>query len=324
VSKAIKTANKVKHVETTRVHPDDIKLGRNSRMVPAANYSEVVRDRAISIFKHGQLQPAEARRLDDNTLELVYGFTRYDAVNALRGGFDATDPDTGEAFHFHKPDLTLWVKIIDVDADEAFLRSIAENVERKDTSDLQDALAQNELRTTMGWTDSKIARFYGKSNQNRVMDLEKLLRLPDDVQLKVHHGEIALSVALLTLDLTDEERNDIIARSADAGGKVSGPALKNLLRDLYAKKSETPVPAELPPETPVPAEEPKDEEPAEDKKRPVIKRTAKDLERFFEETKADATLINDNAAEILGVLVQWFKGRRTDDYLRTALNEYTS
>ncbi len=309
MSAKISTEHATKHVETRRVHPSDLKRGRNSRMIPAVNYQQTVTDRAISIAKSGQLQPCEARRLEDKTLELTYGFTRFDAVVLLRNGFTATDPDSGETATFHDPEATVWVKIVDTDADSAFLRSISENQERKDTTDLQEALAQNELRTTRGWTDTKIARFYGYSNQNRVMTLEKLLRTPASTQEAVHEGRLALSNAILGVDhgLSAEEQAKLIEES-NTDGKVSGPALKALLRGMVESKA-------------APAEEPAEEK--SEPKAPSIKRSAKDLERFFEQMKADESTLSDNGAELLGVLVQWFKGRRTDDYLRSAINEYT-
>lgn len=327
MSKGIKTEHKVKHVETTRVHPDDVKPGRNSRMIAAHNYLDVLTKLAISIAKHGQLQPAEVRRDEDKTLVMVDGQTRQDAVKVLRDGFTAIDPDTGEEVLFRDPDATLWVKIVDVDPDTAFLHSIKANQDREGTTDLQEALAQNELRTTMGWSDTKIARFYGYSNQNRVMALEKLLRLPNDVQQAVHDGRMALSIALLTLDLTDEERAKTIEQATGEGGKISGPALKNIIRELFAVRGSA-----LPEAVPTPeesgAEKDKKEGGVKDdatdpKVNKYIRRSAKDFERFFAEHKDDTDALSDRAVELINVMVLWFKGRRTDEYLRTALNEYT-
>ncbi len=318
MSAKISTEHKTKHVETLRVHPSDLKWGRNSRMIDAPNYQQTVTNRAISIAKHGQLEPCEARRLEDETLELVYGFTRLDAVCLLRNGFTATDPDTGDTTTFHDPDATVWLKVVDSDPDEAFLRSIKENQERADTTDLQEALAQSELRTTMGWTDSKIARHYGYTNQNRVMDLSKLLSCPPDIQQKVHRGELALSIALLgpKHKLTAEEQLKLVADATVEGGTVSGPALKGLLRDLLgAKAVRTPEPEES--ET----EEGEADEPKE--KKGWIKRNVKDLERFAQAAKDDSTLLSEESEALVKTLIKWFKGGHTDEYLRNALNEAT-
>ncbi len=311
--------------DTFRINPLDVKDGRNSRMIPAPDYKETVLKRALSIAKQGQLQPAEVRREDDKTLTLVSGYTRRDAINLLREGFTAIDPDSGEKAEFRDPSATLWVKVVDVGPDEAFLRSISENLQRKDTTDLQEALAQSELRTTMGWTDSKIARFYGYKNQNRVAALQKLLQLPEDVQVLVHSGKIALYTALDTLELDPETRATLLDGATDETGKVQGSVLRGLLRKL----KDEPVPAIDAGET---DEEGDAGEPEAGGKRTPAKphdktkripRTRKDLERFAAEcSEADGSL-TDAAGELLDVLVLWFKDQRTDEYLQNALNNYT-
>lgn len=317
--------------DTFRIAPSDAKRGRNSRMVPAPDYAETVLKRAQSIAEHGQLQPAEVRRLDDNSLELVAGYTRADAVQLLRDGFTAIDPKTGEKKEYKDEKATLWVKVVDVTADEAFLRSITENLQRKDTTDLQEALAQNELRVTQGWTDSMIARFYGKTNQNRVAALAKLLLLPDDVQQKVHTGKLALYSALDTLDLDPETRANLLDGATDDTGKVQGATLRKLLRDHYDATGDAPA-AEAPeaPETgETPDADPKgagvEKDDSDDPKaKKHVKRNVKDLERFYAEKKEEAgDALSPAAGELLDIMVLWFKGRRTDKYLADALNAYT-
>ena len=322
MSAKVKTEHKVKHVETSRVHPDDVKPGRNSRMIEAPNYAETVKSLAQSIYQHGQLQPAEARRLPDHTLEMVAGYTRRDAVQLLRSGFTATDVESGEEKHYQDPDALLWVRIeTTVGADEAFLRSIKENQDRHDTTDLQEALAQSELRTTQGWSDTQIARFYGYTNQNRVMSLEKLLTLDEATQQLVHRKKLALSVALLTADLTPEERAKVIAESSD-GDKVSGPALKAILRDLYSKTPEGSEP-EADPEGESDSEGEGEPEPAKEPKGPSIKRSVKDLERFIAaDTESESPELSAAGVEFLDVLMLWFRGKRNDAYLSRTINEY--
>jgi len=319
----VEDAASLSRQDTFRVNPADVKNGRNSRMIAAATYADTVRDRAVSIATHGQLQPAEVRRLDDNTLELVAGYTRRDAITLLREGFTAIDPQTGEKREYRDAHATLWVKVVDVTADEAFVRSIAENLQRRDTTDLQEALAQSELRTTMGWSDSQIARFYGKTNQNRVAALAKLLTLPDDVQKMVHTGKLALYTALDTLDLDPETRATLLDGATDETGKVQGAVLRKLLRDHMDKTPEAPEAGETPAVDPDDkAEGGVEADGSDGKVKKHIKRSAKDVERFFAERKEDGTL-NESATELLNVMVLWLKGRRTDEYLTSAFNEYT-
>lgn len=322
-------SEKAKTEQTLRINPADAKDGKNSRMIAAANYLDNVTKVALSIAKNGQIQPAVVRKLEDNTVEMVAGYTRRDAVAMLREGFTVTDTDTGEEAKFHDPKVLLWVKVTNLDPSEAFVQSIRENQDREDTTDLQEALAQSELRTTLGWTDTKIARLYGYTNQNRVMNLSQLLCCPKEIQNAVHEGRMALSVAILgeKHDLTAEEQLALLESSSD-DGKVSGPAYKQLLRALLEKKGTDLPPATPEPEgTPAPEGKKKDpwEEPEEKApKTKTVKRTAKDFERFFSENKEDPTAFTDNAAELAGVIVLWLAGKRTDEYLRNKFNEYAS
>lgn len=313
----------VSRQDTFRVNPNDVKKGRNARMIEAPNYADTVRERAISIFQHGQLQPVEVRRLEDKTLETVFGNTRRDAVLLLREGFDAIDPQTGEKTHMHDANATLWVKVVDVDPEEAFLRGIAENIERKDTTDLQEALAQQELRTTMGWSDTRIARFYGKNNQNRVMALAKLLTLEDSVQQLVHEGKLALYTALDTLECDPETRAALLDGATDETGKVQGAVLRQMLRNLPTPAAETfPLVTEDEGGEKKPSgKRDKDDEPVEKTKRHP--RNRKDLQRFANECSETEGTLKPAAAELLDILILWFADKRNDEYLIRSLNEYT-
>lgn len=321
---AVKTENKTARQDTLLVHPSDITRGRNSRIIPAADYERVVLDRAVSIAVNGQLQPAEARRDEEKRLVLTLGFTRLDAIELLRKGFDAIHPETGEPTHFHDPEARLWVKVVDCTSDEAFIRGIKENLERKDTTDLQEALAQQELRTTLGWSETRIAREYGYTNQNRVAALAKLLTLPEAVQQKVHKGEAALYTVLETLALDDpDERAAVLEGSVDERGKVNGPVLRRLIRDLLEKKAEakddvpvvgddTPTDKDATP----PAVE--SEEAAGVAKAP--KRTAKDFARFVAEN-AENEAFDPEVHDFLNALVNWFGAKKNfgDRKLQTLL-----
>lgn len=236
--------------DTFKVSPIDIIRGHNSRIIVSANYDEQVKDLAFSIAVNGQSTPAEARRATDEgvigkdavpykkgDLILTAGFTRLDAITLLRSGFEYTDAEGNTRFH-HEADAQLWIKVYDCTEEDAFYRGLRENLERNDTSDLQDALAQNDLRTGYGWSDVQIARFYGKNNQNRVMALEKLLHCTKKVQALVHEKKLSLSAAVLGGDhgLSPEEVENVIDGAATGRGKVDGAALKALIREALGRK----------------------------------------------------------------------------------------
>lgn len=235
---AINVADKkeIARQDTFQVPPADIIRGENSRVITAADYTSTVRERAISIFTNGQLQPAEARRNDEKKLVLTLGFTRLDAVELLREGFEHN------GVKYHKPDLKLWVKVVDCSPEEAFIRGIIENNERKDVSDLQEAKAHAILRDMYKKTDTEISKIYGYTNLNRTMALRKLLTLDNKVQQLVHANKLALSAALLTLDVPAEEREALLDGATDVKGNVRGEVLKRLIRDAAERKAEAAEP----------------------------------------------------------------------------------
>lgn len=315
MSIAIKVEDKasMSRQDTFRVNPSDVKRGQNARMIEAVNYADKVRDRAISIFQHGQLQPVEVRREEDKSLVQSYGFTRRDAVELLRAGFNGIDPATGEEKFFHLPDCTLWVKVVDMTADEAFIRGIKENNERDDVTDLQEALAQSELRTTLGWTDAMIAREYGYTNQNRVAALSKLLTLPEDVQKMVHKGDMALYTALDTLELNPEERAIVLDGSTNEKGKVNGAVLRKMIRELRDAK---PVPSAAAEDDVTPRET--EETPPKEPK--AKKRTVKDFNDFVEDMKRNVDT-SEEAKELFNTLRLWFADKKTDRQLHNAIDK---
>ena len=320
----IKTEVKPTRYETYRLDPADIKKGRNSRMVPAANYKETVQARAVSIFKQGQLAPCEGARDKDGKVVLTFGFTRLDAVVLLRSGFDAIDPDTGETVHFVSPDLRVWINVVDASVDECFIRAWKENIERTDTTDLQEALAQQEIRTTMGWTNARIAREAGYTNQNRVSALEKLLCLPDDVQALVHEGKLALYPALDTKDLTPEDRAKVLEGSTGRDGKIGGAALRALIRELDEAR-EAARTAEVDPGTPIPEDDGEPakpstvvEESTSDSTPKKVKRTATELQNWLAEAGAREGL-SKSGLDLIGTLSLWLRGERTTGTLWTKL-----
>jgi ParB-like chromosome segregation protein Spo0J len=226
----------VQVIETIEVEPSIVKEGRNARVVAEANYLDTVTARAIDIALNGQINAVEAYRVDGH-LTLISGFTRKAAVELIRTGFEAVHPITGEKVLFHRPEQTLRVSVVDITPEQAFLRGISENIARKDTTDLQEAEAQAILRDEYGWTDARISRYYGYTNQNRVAKLRQLLTLDVKTQNLVHEGKLALHVALEAAEVSPEERAAIFD-ACTASDKVRGELVRAALRDLYEAKAE--------------------------------------------------------------------------------------
>lgn len=281
---AIKTEEKTARQDTFLVSAKDVAKGVNSRMIPSANYAEQVKERAADILANGQLQPCEVRRAPDKSLILTFGFTRLDAVELLN-----------EQGH----DTKLWVKVVDATEDEAFDRGVSENRQRNDTTDLQEARAQDHYRVKRGLNDTQIAEKYGYTNQNRVMALKKLLTLSPSIQDLVHHGKMSLSAAIDTLKLPEEKREAAVAAATDPEtGKVAGPAVRKAAR---AEKEETAAEG--------PTEKPK----------PPTKRTIKDFNEFAAEL-IGTNETPENVKNLFKTLSAWFADERSDRQLWNAID----
>jgi ParB-like chromosome segregation protein Spo0J len=299
-AKIVTPTEKADRQDTFRVHPSDAKPGKNSRMIENPNYPAKVQSLAIDIFINGQIQPAVVRRNADKTLELVAGYTRHDAVELLRAGFDAIHPGTGEPMKFHDPEAKLWVKVEDMSDEEAFTTSLAENIKRNDTTDTQEALAQQELRDKFGWNDARIARFYGYTNQNRVSQLRKLLKLGKKTQEKVHAGDLSLYAALATDKMDEAARNDLLDACANPQGKIDVNALKDALRASQEKVADQGGTTGEGGEGE--GEEEGDETPSN------LKRNVSDFKKFAAEVAQDES-IDEGAKELFVKLTKWFAGK---------------
>lgn len=322
----------LKVLENIDLAPAEITEGRNSRVVAEANYLDTVQARALDIAVHGQITPVEAYRTEglDGLYHytLISGFTRKAAVELIRAGFTAVHPITGVEQLFHNPDLKLRVSVVDIKPDQAFIRGIIENVARKNTTDLQEAEAQDVLRQEYGWTDAAISRLYGYTNQNRVAKLRQLLKLDSKTQTLVHEGKLALHAALDTESLTPAEREEIFAAAAD-GDKVRGETVRSLVRDLYAAKAEaskaSATPAKDIPDAGalesdrVGGEVGKLEDPPADPKK--IKRSKTEFRNWLAEVAArEDVQAKDVVSDFLGCLDKWLEGDRTDTTLNKKFN----
>lgn len=184
------------------IDPDEIEVNDklNGRWEP---HSEDDIDKlANSIAENGQIQPVTVRKVADNRVQLVVGYRRYAAVCKLNKG--------------KKKDDRLKLKCILATAndEESFRKNIKENKDRKSTSPVDDAHNQRRLREEYGWSDTRIAEFYGCS-PSMITLLKKILLLPTDVQAKVHRRELALNAAAAMVELTPEEQIEVLKPEED-------------------------------------------------------------------------------------------------------------
>jgi hypothetical protein len=287
----INVTEKFTRQDTFRVHPEDVATGLDARFEPAINQDELDRQRAISILEQGQLQPIPVRRDADNRLVTIAGNTRHRAVKLLRAGFTVGEGDAAKTYH--DPEATIWVAVQKMTAEEAFDAGVAENQERHNTTDLQEALAQNYYRTVRGLNDTQIAGKYGYTNTNRVAALKKLLAAPDAVKTAVHEKRFTLEAAVKAANLPAEKLQPIVDKLA-AGEKLDGSTVRKAGATQDAETPAGPV--------------------------KVFKRTVKDFKNFA----ADAQSVTDTTEAkkaLLAKIGDWLDGKIGDKALWNAIDK---
>lgn len=186
---------------------------------------------AASIYHEGQQTPAVVRKVGDK-LVLVGGFTRRDAVNLIRGGFEYQGERLQDA------DRKLFVVVNDdIKSDkDAAIASVLENV-RREVSPINVAEAQKELIEVHGLTMTEVARLYGYNNTNAVSANKKLLELTAEEQKLVHTGKLSRDAAVKLQQLPEDEKAALIAEAKD--GKVTAAVVTEKIAEAKEKKETT-------------------------------------------------------------------------------------
>lgn len=261
--------------------------GNNGRWAP--HDDEAVNDLVRSYEEVGQLQPVVITRDHEKRPVLVAGYRRWKA--AVR-------------YNEKHPDAPIGLKCVltTVNEEEAFQRNLIENLQRRETSPVDDAYNQRRLREVYGWADSRIAQFYRVSDTS-VGRYKKLLTLSTDILKKVHSRELTVRAAVDLADLSPEDRREILA-----------PA---------------PVPTPTPPEagTP-PATEVKAPTSAEvvqkvkETKRSQGKRVVRtigEVKAFFEERTGSAE--SEGMRRVAAAVLKLISGASTYDEVESDLND---
>lgn len=265
--------------------------------------------RAINMLEVGQLQPVEARRVEQNHLMLNLGFTRTAAARLIREGFDH------EGVHYGDPQFMLQVRVVDCNDEQAFIRNVVENAQRDQTSPIDDAMNQQRLRE-YGKNDVEIAKLYGygsngKPSSSKVSRLRKLLQLSKEQQEMVHEGTLSVQAALDLLELPTEKRDEAIKAAKEAsvteghGKEISGSQVRAVVRDhILHDDNKAPTPA-TPGDT---AEDPKGAKP----------RTMREIRKFLETTMRGEDA-DPAVARFCQDTLRWLNGKTTDKAMSNAI-----
>ncbi len=182
--------------DNSLVEPIGIRMIRPSqspvRYADPADSAELANLKS-SIKEHGLLQPIVVRPLEHG-FEIVAGHRRFAACKSLRWRF-------------------IPCKICEFSDKQAYEIQLTENLQRKTMDPIEEAEAYQKYVVDFGWGGvSELGRKIGKSEEY-VSHRMQLLKLPEDVRVKVAGNAIGISQALeiTTADpsIKEELANDI-------------------------------------------------------------------------------------------------------------------
>jgi ParB/RepB/Spo0J family partition protein len=202
--------------EGTKEHPSLISLALSEDATEQGQFvtligenESTIKELADNMATTGQLEPIRVRPSDKGKFDLVFGARRVLArlyIHAKSAG---------------KIPARLTAEISDQEGKDALYASISENI-REAPSPLDEARSYERLKKSFGMNAKEIGAAMGKSEKVIRLKL-RLLKLPKELQEKVHLGKIGVERALKHLDA--EVLKDKPARRA--------PSLKDL-NHLYS------------------------------------------------------------------------------------------
>jgi ParB-like chromosome segregation protein Spo0J len=254
-----------------------------------------IQNMALSLRDFGNMQPVECRKMPNDTLMLVFGFTRVVAARLLRTGFK--HPKTGEDVK----DEGFLIKVLLKSANDkvALIRNIVENKDRTQTSPIDNATNQEQLRDKYGLSDKEIADLYGSTEQ-QILKFQRLLQLPDKAKNLVHDGTLPIQAAIDILDAPDEAKfNQALIEVYDlheSEGKINGAQVRSIIRDIINDDHRDPN--DLP----------------EKKRKPkTLSRSRKEVKSFFEDLRDNHE--NDHLKNLGDSMINFMAGKLTVEEL---------
>lgn len=255
-------------------------------------------DLIASILEHGQLEPVTVRRNRAGELRCVFGFRRVAAVLKINAEHLAPEP------------VLATYQVVAATDEQAFTRNLAENLERDDLSPIDKAHAIDKLQVVFGRTGEEIARTMHRS-PGWVSQTRRLLDLPQDIQRKIHAGEISASAAYEMLSMRpDQQRrtfNGIIAANGAKGAEASAPSAEPRAQELADRSEREPGPVV----TRERVRKVKRGEPASEDE----PRTRKQILDFWIDLAASAVPEEREAAQLAEAVVKHHGGELTDRQL---------
>lgn len=206
-------------IEALAVFPKDIivDLRKNPRKTPHSQEEIHALAKSMLSPPHFQMEPVLCRIVGERNIELVFGYGRYLAAKYIN---DELQPDNP---------IRLQCIVKKMSDEEAFLSAIEENLQRRETTPVDDAHAQRTLRELYNWTDEAIAEKYKKSVQY-IGKLSEILVLSAPLQAEVANGTMSVDAAVNVAKLPEEERSDVVKVAKEEDGKVNAQTVATIVR----------------------------------------------------------------------------------------------
>ena len=112
--------------------------------------------------------------------------------------------------------------------------SLLENIQRKDLTPIEEALAYEQMIKKLNYTQDQLAKRLGKSRAN-ITNMLRLLSLPNEVQSLVNKGKLSYGQARTLLSLNSEDQIIELAKRTVQDG-LSVRELEELTRKKDTKK----------------------------------------------------------------------------------------
>lgn len=126
--------------------------------------------------------------------------------------------------------------VIEVDPIKQQVMALAENIQRKNLSSVEEAVCLEDILAKTGWSQTELARRTGRS-QASIANKLRLLRLDSSVQDLVISGKLGERQARSLLSLSIEEQRALAQRAVDED--LSAHALEQLAENWNADKKQT-------------------------------------------------------------------------------------
>lgn len=128
--------------------------------------------------------------------------------------------------------------IVDFDDKQMMEISLLENIQRKDLTAIEEAVAYQQLIKKLGYTQDELAKRIGKSRTN-VANMLRLLTLPQEIRDMVNQGKLSYGQARTLLSLEEEDRMIELAKKT----VKEGLSVRELERLCSKKKGEPKKPS---------------------------------------------------------------------------------